>query len=171
MLTGTMKEAPMKKLKHTLVFLAVGWLVPLHASTAGDDPVKRGRYIVEITGCNDCHTPGYTENGGQLPVEKWLTGNPVGFQGPWGITFPVNLRLLLQCMTEEEWVAKSRTLVTRPPMPWFNVRFMTEQDQRAVYQFVKSLGPAGNPAPDYVPPGKPTDKQFIPFVPVSSGGK
>jgi hypothetical protein len=106
-----------------------------------------------------------------MPVEKWLTGNPVGFKGPWGITFPVNLRLFMQGMSEDEWVKKARTFVTRPPMPWFNVRFMTETDQRAVYQFVKSLGPAGEPAPEYVAPGKPTNRMFIPFAPVSSAQK
>lgn len=149
-----------------LVTLAV-MLLSSSPVFAGEDLVKRGQYIVEITGCNDCHTPGYAEKGGQVPKSEWLKGNPVGFKGPWGITFPVNLRLLINSMTEDEWVAKAQTFQARPPMPWFNVRFMRERDQRALYQFIKSLGPAGEPAPDYIPPGKLTKNKFIPFVPTS----
>jgi mono/diheme cytochrome c family protein len=34
--------------------------------TANPDPVARGRYLVVITGCNDCHTPSYAESMGQV---------------------------------------------------------------------------------------------------------
>ena len=37
-------------------------------------------------------------------------------------------------------------------MPWFTLHDMTETDLRAFYRYVRSLGPAGNPAPAYVPP-------------------
>lgn len=72
-----------------------------HYTIAEDDLVARGRYVVEITGCNDCHTPGYAENGGQLPLNQWLTANPVSFNVPWGTTFPANLRLMMQNLSEE----------------------------------------------------------------------
>ena len=29
------------------------------AASEADDMVQRGRYLAEIAGCNDCHTPGY----------------------------------------------------------------------------------------------------------------
>ena len=161
----------MRRWQRMSFFLIAGLLAQINLASAGEDLVKRGRYVVEIGGCNDCHTPGYAEQGGQLPVNQWLTGNPVGFKGPWGITFPVNLRLLMQSMTEDQWVAKARTFATRPPMPWFNVRLMTETYQRAVYQFIRSLGPAGTSAPQYVPPGTVTKNMFIPFVPVSAEAK
>jgi hypothetical protein len=51
-------------------------------------------------------------------------------------------------------VKKGRTLNTRPPMPWFNVQAMSTGDLRAMYRYVRSLGPAGKPAPDYLPPDK-----------------
>ncbi len=31
---------------------------------AGGASVARGRYLVAVGGCNDCHTAGYSENGG-----------------------------------------------------------------------------------------------------------
>ena len=38
-------------------------------------------------------------------------------------------------------------------MPWFALRDMDEDDLRSLYRFVRELGPAGEPAPAYVPPG------------------
>jgi len=53
-----------------------------------DDLVKVGRYLVVISGCNDCHTDGYLMTEGKVPEENWLTGSPVGWHGPWGTTYP-----------------------------------------------------------------------------------
>jgi hypothetical protein len=51
-------------------------------------------------------------------------------------------------------VKKAKSLQARPPMPWFNVRAMSTSDLRAIYRYVRHLGPAGQPAPAYVPPGQ-----------------
>jgi hypothetical protein len=150
-----------------LLMVAVISIIPGKIALAADALVARGKYIVKVGGCNDCHTPGYAQEGGNTPVDKWLTGNPVGFQGPWGTTFPNNLRLQMQTMSEQEWVKKAQTFQARPPMPWFNVHAMSEKDQRAIYRFVKSLGPSGEPAPEYVPPGKEAKNMYIIFTPVS----
>ena len=48
-------------------------------------------------------------------------------------------------------------------MPAVNVRQMTDQDLKAVYRYVKSLGPAGNEAPAYVPPDKTPNPPFVQF--------
>ena len=68
------------------------------ADGADVQTVERGRYLIATSGCNDCHTPGYSESGGTLPAHHWLVGAPLGFQGPWGTTYPTNLRLLVQGM-------------------------------------------------------------------------
>jgi hypothetical protein len=39
-------------------------------------------------------------------------------------------------------------------MPWFNVREMTDADVKAIYAYLKHVGPAGGPAPAYLPPDK-----------------
>jgi mono/diheme cytochrome c family protein len=57
------------------------------AQTADAETVERGRYLVTITGCNDCHTAGYLASEGQTPEEQWLTGDTFGWRGPWGTTF------------------------------------------------------------------------------------
>jgi mono/diheme cytochrome c family protein len=66
------------------------------AGTDGRDGlIERGRDISATSGCNDCHTPGYAEHGGAVPQSQWLVGCPVGFQGPWGTTYPLSLSLSL----------------------------------------------------------------------------
>lgn len=124
-------------------------------STAGANSVSvdRGRYLVRIMGCNDCHTSGFVESGGQLAERQWLTGDSVGHSGPWGTTYGSNLRLYFAGISEEQWVRTGRTLGARPPMPWFNVRAMSNDDLRSMYRYMRWLGPAGEPAPKYLPPG------------------
>lgn len=117
-------------------------------------PIERGRYLAIIGGCNDCHTAGFAPRGGDVPEREWLTGDgTLGWRGPWGTTYPTNLRLNLSKMTETQWVQYAKTLKARPPMPWFNVNKWTESDLRAFYQYVRHLGPAGQPAPQALAPG------------------
>jgi hypothetical protein len=142
-------------------------LALLAASTAfaqqTDPQVNRGRYLIKIGGCNDCHTAGYAPTGGKVPETQWLTGDILGFNGPWGTTYPTNLRLYFQDLTEAEWLKQGRSLSTRPPMPWFNVRAMSASDLRAMYRYVRSLGPAGKPAPAYLPPDKTPPEPVVRF--------
>jgi mono/diheme cytochrome c family protein len=129
-----------------------------------DDPlVKRGRYVIAIAGCNDCHTPGFAMKNGKVEEAQWLTGDALGWRGPWGTTYAPNLRLYMQALTEEQWVKKAKTLTTRPPMPWFNLHHMSASDLRAVYRYVRHLGPAGQPAPDYVPPERTPAQPYVQF--------
>ena len=128
------------------------------------DPLReRGRYIVIIAGCNDCHTPNYAPSGGKVEEKDWLVGDTVGWRGPWGTTYPVNLRLYMQDLTEKEWVEKAKTLETRPPMPWFNLNQMADNDLRALYRYVRSLEPMGDPAPAYVPPKQEPKPPYVTF--------
>jgi hypothetical protein len=78
--------------------------------------VERGRYLVSIMGCSDCHTPlKLGVNGPEPDTSRLLSGHPEGFQmgpppalgsggwvwagassntafaGPWGVTYAPNL--------------------------------------------------------------------------------
>ena len=123
---------------------------------AGREPtaVERGRYLVQIAGCNDCHTPGYLAAGGKVDEKLWLTGDNFGWRGPWGTTYGINLRLYAQGMSEAQWLQRVRTMQPRPPMPSFNLQAMHERDLKAILAYLKAAGPAGQPAPAWVPPGK-----------------
>jgi len=128
------------------------------------DLIARGEYLIRTTGCNDCHTVGYAESQGTLPKAEWLKGSPLGYNGPWGTTYAPNLRLRLQEMTEVQWLEFSANLRTRPIMPDFAVRTMTAEDRRAIFRFVQSLGPAGQPAPKYLPPGQTPPAPYFTLV-------
>ncbi|MCP5472381.1 MAG: hypothetical protein R3E75_10625 [Steroidobacteraceae bacterium] len=144
----------------TVLLLSIAHVTPALA----DSSVIRGQYMAQIGGCHDCHTEGYSESAGKVPRERWLTGREVGFRGPWGVSYPSNLRLVAQKLTEEQWMVRARA-PQRPPMPWFNLRDMTDDDLRSIYLFLRSLGPSGSPAPDGLPPGARVTTPYVQFTP------
>ena len=80
-------------------------------------------------------------------------GDGLGYKGPWGTTYPSNLRNYMNGLSEQQWMEVAKTAQYRPPMPWFTLYHMADEDLRAIYRFVKYLGPAGGSVPAYVPPG------------------
>ena len=116
------------------------------------DDIRHGRYLIATSGCNDCHTPGYMMKDGHVPETEWLTGDAMGWQGPWGTTYPSNLRRVAATMSEAQWVARARAPM-RPPMPSPSLRAMSDADLKAIYRYLKSLPVTGAAAPAYVPPG------------------
>jgi mono/diheme cytochrome c family protein len=141
-------------------------LVAAQATVAAEPApteLARGRYLTVIAGCNDCHTPGYDRQGDKIPETAWLTGTPLGWHGPWGTTYAVNVRLYVQKMSEEAWIARWRSNEARPPMPWRSMRAMTDADLRAIYQYARHLGAAGAETPAYVPPEKQPTPPFVQF--------
>ncbi|MFC1788542.1 hypothetical protein ACFLZE_01340, partial [Thermodesulfobacteriota bacterium] len=54
--------------------------------------VDKGRFLVKELGCNDCHTNGYLQSKGNIPENKWLTGDTIGWRGPLGTSYGLNLR-------------------------------------------------------------------------------
>ncbi|PAP77262.1 cytochrome C [Rubrivirga marina] len=133
-------------------------------AVAAASDLEAGRYLVEVGGCNDCHAVGYVESNGALPDSLWLMGSPVGFRGPWGTSYAKNLRLTTHQLTEDQWVARLQA-GGLPPMPWPAVRALSDADARAVYRFVRSLGPAGELAPRPVGPDAEPATPYFDFVP------
>ncbi len=133
------------------------------AAWAKSSVIERGRYLSVIGGCNDCHTAGYLQNNGKVPEKSRLMGDTLGWRGPWGTTYAPNLRLYMSKMSENDWVKVSKEMTPRPPMPWFNLRHMTDSDLRALYRYIRALGPVGNPAPNYLPPDKTPPQPFVQF--------
>jgi mono/diheme cytochrome c family protein len=166
--------------RHALIVvaaLAVGSLATLAAQKLAEEPaapaaappdsaaslVEHGRYIVKISGCHDCHTPMYALTGGEAEPQTYLVGDSLGWQGPWGTTYAINLRIYMQELTEEQWMKVARTRKPRPPMPWMALHAMNDRDLRAVYHYIRSLGPGGEPAPAYVPPDEQPNTPVVKF--------
>lgn len=85
--------------------------------------------------------------------------------GPWGVSFTANLtpdkETGLGEWTEEAFIQALRTGKHQgqpdgrdilPPMPWFNIREMTDSDLKAVWAYLRSLPPVHNQVPTPIPP-------------------
>ena len=115
------------------------------------ESVEKGRFLVKKLGCNDCHTNGYLQSKGNIPENKWLEGDTIGWRGPLGTSYGLNLRLLFDTLNEEEWIEMAETLTSRPPMPHTILNAMNNEDLKAIYWFIRYLGPSGKPAPAFEP--------------------
>jgi hypothetical protein len=144
----------------TLIFLLVSCIAPQPDKRT---KIERGRYLVQIMGCNDCHT--VSENGGDNygPEENWLTGGGFGFTGAYGTVYPTNLRLLVNDLSEDEWLVLAQQMRSGSPMAWTKLPSLTNQDLKSIYRFVRHLGPKGKPAPEKLPAGIMPTTDFIPF--------
>ena len=135
-----------------------------HPTTANRKALEHGEFLVNYGGCQDCHTPGWAEQGGHAPKDKLLTGGAMNFQGPWGTTYPPNLRLYVQKLTVQQWTANLRALKARPAMPWWTFRYLSDKDLADMYAYIHSLGPAGKPVHAFVPPGQPAPPPYLKLV-------
>lgn len=141
-----------------LIFILLLSLVSQLTSAENVTSQQRGKYLVEIAGCNDCHTKGYVSTGGKIPESEWLRGDTIGHYGPWGTTYASNLRLVASRMTVTEWIIITKNSKFRPPMPWFSLHAMKKQDLADIYSYIKSLGDIGVPAPNFLPlPARPPE--------------
>ena len=140
----------------TIFAIGISTSIPANSSES-----SKGKYLIEIGGCNDCHTSGYAPSGGTTPEAEWLLGDGLGFRGAWRTTYSVNIREYIGEISESEWVTKAKALKTRPPMPWWVLNAMTESDLRAIYKYVNGLGVIEKDVPSYVPPEEEPKTPYI----------
>jgi mono/diheme cytochrome c family protein len=134
-------------------------------AVTGGSLVAVGEYLVAIGGCNDCHTEGWNKAPGAIPPAQRLAGVAIGWHGPWGTSYAINLRLLMQRLSVEQWLGYVETMQPKPPMPWFNMRAMSETDLKAMYAYIRSLGPAGEATPADLPPNQKPTTPYIEATP------
>lgn len=131
----------------------------------------RGRYLVRVAGCNDCHTPGFMQQGEAVPESEWLVGVPLGFKGPWGTSYAPNLRTKVQALSEDQWTTFAKNANGRPPMPWVSLHAMNDADLRSMYRYIKTLGVSDNATPAPLPPGEMPTTPYLVFEPVMPDAK
>jgi mono/diheme cytochrome c family protein len=128
-------------------------------------PEQAGAYLLIVGNCHDCHTPNWTESGGKTSKDSLMTGRALGFKGPWGVDYSKNLRVIADREGEDHWVNTLKTADDGDghlPMPWHNTALMSDEDLRAMWKYVKSLGPAqGERIPRSVRPGKEPAGQYL----------
>jgi mono/diheme cytochrome c family protein len=132
----------------------VAGVLPLSAQTA--TPAARGKYLVNIAGCNDCHTPGYFF--GKPDMARFLGGSDVGFEIPGlGIFHGPNLtpdkETGLGGWTDAQ-VAAAITAGKRPDgrelapiMPWHAFASLTKEDTAAIVAFLRTVPAVKNKVP------------------------
>jgi mono/diheme cytochrome c family protein len=152
--------------------LLSGALACLFAGTAraADWQVERGKYLLNIIPCTDCHTPGTFL--GKPDMSRYLGGSEVGFEVPGlGVFYGSNLtpdkETGLGNWTKEQIATSIRTgkrpdgRILAPPMPseWF--RHLTEADALAIAAYLKTLPPIKNKVPGpFGPTQKPSSFVF-----------
>jgi mono/diheme cytochrome c family protein len=152
--------------------------------------VERGKYLVKLGGCHDCHSPKvFTPEGVPMPDEsRLLSGHPedeklpeIGANmtgpgkwilfnegltaavGPWGMTFAANLtpdpqfgiglwtaKHFIEAMRTGKHMGAGRPIL--PPMPWFNLTEVSDEDLSAMFAYLKSLPPIKNQVPTPLTP-------------------
>jgi len=158
-----------------------------------DELIARGKYLVTVSGCNDCHSPKIMTPMGPIPdTTRLMSGYPsekgiptlseslakdqswvkmshdaTAFVGPWGMTFGANLTpdeaTGIGNWTEEVFVKTIRTgkhlgqeggRPVMPPMPWYMIAKMTDEDLSSMYQYLMSLPAISNRVPAPIPPNE-----------------
>jgi mono/diheme cytochrome c family protein len=134
-------------------------------ASADDAQVARGRYLVTISGCSDCHTPGALL--GAPDMKRYLGGSDVGFAIPGaGVFVGENLtpdkETGIGAWTDEQIVAAIRTGKTSygrelsPVMPYPALSQLSDADVQAIVAFLKSLPSVHNQVKNFGPNDKVT---------------
>jgi len=146
--------------------LAIYGVAGLRAHAADQQQIERGKYLVGLGGCMDCHTPGYFF--GKPDMARYLGGSEVGFEIPGlGVFHGPNLtpdkETGLGEWSEAEIVTSLQTgarpdgRILAPIMPWRAFAQLTKPDVAAIAAFLKSLPPVKNKVPGpFGPSEKPT---------------
>jgi mono/diheme cytochrome c family protein len=155
-----------KILLPAIASLAVGSLV-IGGARAQDALVARGKYLVTLGGCTDCHTPGHLL--GKPDMTHFLGGSDVGFAIPrLGVFVGRNLtpdqETGLGSWTREQIVNALTTgvrpdgRVLAPVMPYAAYAQMTRADALAIAAYLQSLPPVKREVPG---PFGPSDKVSV----------
>jgi mono/diheme cytochrome c family protein len=120
---------------------------------ADEAQIARGRYLVGIAGCSDCHTPGGMM--GAADMKRYLGGSDVGFSIPGeGVYVGENLtpdkETGLGAWTSDQIVTAIRNgkrpdgSVLSGVMPYASFSRLTDEDAAAIAAFLKSIPPVNN---------------------------
>jgi mono/diheme cytochrome c family protein len=134
---------------------------------AENEQVARGKYLVQLGGCTDCHTPGHFF--GKPDMARYLAGSDMGIEVP-GLGVFVGRNLTpdkdtgLGNWTKDEITTAIQTgvrpdgRILAPIMPWRAYAALTKSDAAAIVEFLRSLPAVSNKVPG---PFGPDEKPAI----------
>lgn len=143
-------------LSSAILLIGAGLVLPVAAKAANTHEIARGKYLVSMGSCTDCHTPGSFF--GKPDMTKFLGGSDVGFAIPHlGVFVGPNLTSdkatglgnwtpaqIVNAITKGQ-TPQGRTLA--PVMPWHNYANLTKADAQAIAAYLKSLPPISHQVP------------------------
>ena len=154
-----------------LLLAAAATLGASSAALADGGEIARGKYLVTIGGCSDCHTPGSFL--GKPDFSRMLGGSEVGFAIPGlGVFAGPNLtpdkETGLGNWTDDQIISaitagntpEGRRLA--PIMPYEALSHLTSDDAHAIVAYLRSLPPVKNKVPGpFGPKETPTTLVFV----------
>ena len=173
-----------RRLAWTLALAATAWGFALAAAqstapatkSSPADAAKRiaqGRYLVQIMGCGDCHTPGTFY--GDPDTTRAFSGSEMGWRGPWGVHYAANLTpdndTGIGYWTAAELARTLRSGIRPdgtkigPPMPVGNYAQLTEEDAQAIAAYLMSRKPVKHEVPAPLKPGIEPKGPVLDFPP------
>jgi len=138
-------ELPRRQIPFPLSRLINAAPQPIQGPVVADvsDPVARGKYLTQIGGCANCHTP-KDKFGKPLPGMAFAGGNTFD-----GKVYTANLTpdpSGISYYDENLFVKTLRTghVGARPlkaPMPWWVFRNMSDDDLKAIFTYLRTVKP------------------------------
>jgi mono/diheme cytochrome c family protein len=172
-----------------VLLLGVTLGVAAGSAHAASRQVERGKYLMNIIPCTDCHTPGTFL--GHPDMSRYLGGSEVGFEVPGlGVFYGPNLTPDNDTGLGKWTIQQIATAITdgktpdgrklAPPMPSELFHHLTKADALAIAAYLKTLKPVKNQVPGPFGPGqKPTSfvyqvipaGNYVPTPPPPAPGK
>jgi mono/diheme cytochrome c family protein len=132
----------------TVAVLAASSLTVL--AVTNDKEAARGKYLVNLAGCTDCHTPGYFL--GKPDSSRFLAGSDVGFRVPGAGTFigrnltpdedtGIGLWTIEQIVTAFTTGVRPDGRTLARVMPWTHYAELDASDKKAIAVYLKTLPP------------------------------
>jgi mono/diheme cytochrome c family protein len=126
------------------------------AARSEDSQIARGKYLVSVIGCGDCHTPGTFL--GKPDMSRFLGGSDVGFEIPgMGVFYGANLtpdkETGLGAWSTTEIVTAITSgkrpdgRVLAPAMPVEDFKNLTPADAQAIAAFLQTIPSVRNKVP------------------------
>ena len=158
----------MQRLRNTALVAAI--LTGAALSAQAQDQAARGKYLVTIMGCNDCHTPGYFL--GKPDFAHALSGSDVGFEMPglgihWGPNLTPDPETGLGKWSDAQIITAFRTGVRPdgrkliPAMPYGGFAVLTDADAQAIVAYLRSLPSAVHQVTAPTKPGEPAKAPYM----------
>lgn len=154
------KQRPVTELIFPVNYLIRSVPQPLDSPVPQPDistPERRGKYLVGIAGCTDCHTPQNTH--GQPLAGMDFAGGFI-LDGPWGRVATSNITSDASGISYYDEPTFKQAIRTgfvgarklSQIMPWHVYRGMTDEDIEAVFAYVRTFKPVRHHVDNTEPP-------------------